>query len=126
MAQFNEPWYVFSRYGDLEIRTKDSDELIAVLVPSERGYARRIVQCVDACARLDTKTLDMIGAFGGLSRDIAVKVVLEDNAALVKQRDDLATALRKYQAAGFGNSTDFAKQGEAYDAAVEALANVKG
>lgn len=37
------------------------------------------------------------------------------------ERDKLRDALKLYVAAGFGNSTDFLKQGAAYDAAVEAL-----
>ncbi len=48
-----------------------------------------------------------------------------DLAKVTKQRDDLVAALKKYQAAGFGNSTDFAKQGEAYDAAIEVLTSVE-
>lgn len=35
-------------------------------------------------------------------------------------------ALRKYMAAGFGNSTDFHAQGQAYDSAVEAIAKATG
>ncbi len=79
-----------------------------------RANARRIVACVNACEGMPTWKL---------ARDGLPSV--SEYVALTKQRDDLVAALKKYQAAGFGNSTDFAKQGEAYDAAIEALASVE-
>ena len=39
---------------------------------------------------------------------------------------DLLEALQKYVAAGFGNSTDPYLQGQAYDAAIEAIARALG
>lgn len=44
---------------------------------------------------------------------------------MTKTIDALVEALEAYERAGFGNSTDFAKQGEAYDKAVEALAQAR-
>jgi len=40
---------------------------------------------------------------------------------LVEQRDDLLAALRMYIKAGFGNSTDYYAQSDAYNAAIKAL-----
>jgi hypothetical protein len=46
----------------------------------------------------------------------------EANARLMAAAPDLLEALQKYVAAGFGNSTDPYLQGQAYDAAIEAIA----
>ena len=50
----------------------------------------------------------------------------EGNARLIAAAPDLLAALKLYQAAGFGNSTDHHAQGLAYDAAVEAIARATG
>lgn len=44
------------------------------------------------------------------------------DARLIAAAPDLLEALQKYVAAGFGNSTDPYLQGQAYDAAIEAIA----
>jgi hypothetical protein len=44
-----------------------------------------------------------------------------ERESMRKDAERLRAALRLYIAAGYGNSTDHHKQGDAYDAAVEAL-----
>lgn len=56
---------------------------------------------------------------------------LSNEAAAIKlaERDnlvgELVEALEKYLKAGFGESTDFYLQGEAYDAAIKAIAKAR-
>jgi hypothetical protein len=51
---------------------------------------------------------------------------IEANAHLIAAAPELLSALRLYVDAGFGQSTDPYKQGEAYDAAIEAIAKATG
>lgn len=50
----------------------------------------------------------------------------QERARLIAAAPDLLAALQKYIAAGFGNSTDFAAQGDAYDSAINAIAKATG
>lgn len=81
-----ETWYVFSHYGDPEIRTKDGDKLVAALLPSKLQDARRIVACVNACAGIMTADLEH-GGQGCLSNHDAW-------AGMKTQRDDLLAAMK--------------------------------
>lgn len=54
-----EPWVVSSQYAECEVRTRDSDMLIATFPPYQRETPRRIVACVNACAGLDTEFLEL-------------------------------------------------------------------
>lgn len=50
----------------------------------------------------------------------------EANARLIATAPDMLAALRLYVSAGFGQSTDPHQQGEAYDAAIAAIARAEG
>lgn len=82
MSEHNEPWYVFSHYGDPEIRTREGDKLVAVLLPSKLQDARRIVACVNACEGIGTEYLERFSA-----------TTFNDFKRMKDQRDELLAAL---------------------------------
>ena len=69
---------------------------------------QRIAACVNFCA-------------GVATGDLMCGLSLKDVRAYAAQVAALRRALQLYMQAGHGNSTDHRAQGEAYDAAVEAL-----
>ena len=56
----------------------------------------------------------------------ASKEEAEANARLFSAAKQVLAVLKKYVAAGLGNSTCFDMQGEAYDAAIEIIAKIEG
>jgi len=93
MGHTKEPWKVVNR-GDNEcndIDAKGPDGWpgdVTVAMNIGKANARRIVDCVNACAGIPDQILTAVGAFGGFGRDHMVNHV-------TKQREDLLAALEK-------------------------------
>ncbi|MFA6125511.1 hypothetical protein [Sphingomonas sp.] len=119
-----EPWKVNTEYAGWNANGGFSPSPIAifdgngeaVLSASEwmtltDADLARIVACINALAGVDDPAdyIDRVEA---------------TRMSLIRQRDELAAALRLYQKAGIGNSTDFRVQAEASDDARAALAKV--
>ena len=103
-----EPWYVFSHYGDPEIRTKEGDKLVAALLPSKLADARRIVACVNACRGASTEVLE-----SGVVHDWSLLMT-----ELEKQRDQLLATLQQI--------ADWPREHEVCETARKAIAATKG
>ena len=124
-----EPWAV----KGAAIRTADGIgiDVIATMQVSNQPFwdedARRIVACVNACRGIPDDVLQVVGAFGGFGRDQMVEHV-------TKQRDELLTALERCRFAlePYDDikprdwKSDRLNLREAHQAAVAAIASVKG
>lgn len=99
----------------MTVETGQLRELFALLFGqiAERSEAIQAQACVNA--QFDKTRI---------KSEAALALANSKLNALRRVNDELASALRKYQRAGFGNSTDHFAQGEARDVAIAILAKL--
>ena len=86
--------------------------------------ARRLVAAWNACDGLPTETLEIVG---GLSDVLRAKFdsTKAERDSLRAVNAELLEALKTYQRAGIGNSTDFMVQNIAYERGLAAIASAR-
>lgn len=83
MSHTKEPWHVAPGGDYCDIVCQDHVDIARTDVEED---ARRIVDCVNACAGIESLILRAAAACGGFGRDRMVE-------AITKQRDELLVAL---------------------------------
>ena len=114
-----------------QIIESEKCDLIVYFQFTNKADARRLVACWNACDGIETDLLENIVMTGGtLKSRFALRTQEEreskaESDSLRAVNAELLEALKTYQRAGIGNSTDFMVQNIAYERGLAAIASAR-